>query len=100
MKDVRSKQKITNALQVGTMEHNELRNAIDHKSIFLVEEGKLKRNTSFLLENVRNAILYTFMLLHGYSENKDYETPSTISTTFFRAIIKSIKNTKNDESKI
>ena len=100
MKDVRSKQKITNALQVGTMEHNELRNAIDHKSIFLVEEGKLKRNTSFLLENVRNAILYTFMLLYGYSENKDYETPSTISTTFFRAIINSIKNTKNDESKI
>lgn len=98
MREVRTKQKITNVVQVGTMEHNELRNNIDHKSIFLVDDSKLKRNADYLLEHARNVILYTFMLLHNYSENKDYETPSAISTAFFRAII-STSNENIDKEK-
>jgi len=98
MKEVRTKQNITNALQIGTWEHNELRNAIDHKSIALVEEGKLKRNAAVLLKHARNSILYTFMLLHGYSKNSNYCAATTISTAFFRAILKtSQESIPNDE---
>jgi len=39
-------------------------------------------------------------MFRSYRRIKEYETPSTISTTFFRAIINSIKSIKNDESKI
>ncbi len=89
MKAVRSKEKIENALQIGTLHHNELRNKIDHKSISLVNDKELKRNASELLGCARDAILYVFMLLHSFSENMNYDTASAISTTFFRAILKS-----------
>ena len=82
MKKARAKQKFSNALQIGTFEHNELRNTIDHKSLALVDETKLKRNASILLELARDAILYTFMLLHSCPSNTTDNLPSAISTTF------------------
>ena len=95
MKQVREKNNsnVKNALNVGTWEHNELRNMIDHKSLSLVEEDKLKRNTKILLEYARNAILYTYMLLHSCYPKTDYCKPTAISTAFFRAIIKISENT-------
>jgi len=87
MKEVREKQNIVNALQVGTFEHNELRNAIDHKSIALVSDYKLKRNASILLGHVRNAILYAFMLLHSCNEVELCDKTSAIETTFYKALI-------------
>ena len=87
MKEVREKQNIVNALQVGTFEHNELRNAIDHKSIALVSDDKLKRNASILLGHVRNAILYAFMLLHSCNEVELCDKTSAIETTFYKALM-------------
>ena len=87
MKEVRTKQNIKNSLQVGTFEHNELRNAIDHKSLCFVKEDKLKRNTDMLLELARDAILYSFMLLHSWSENMNYDAPSATATTFLRVVL-------------
>lgn len=80
-KKARSKQKITNALQTGTFEHNELRNTINHKSILYVKDSKLQRNSSMLLELARDAILYTYMLLHSCSKN-DYNNATAIKTTY------------------
>ncbi len=86
MKDVRGANKIDNALTVGTFEHNELRNTIDHKSIYLVNEDKLKRNALILLEKTRNVILYTFMLLYSQLNNENYDGITTIYTTLFYAL--------------
>lgn len=86
MRDVRRLNKIDNSLQVGTFEHNELRNTIDHKSIFLVSEDKLKRNGLILLEKTRNSILYTFMLLYSQPNDKNYNGITTIYTTLFYAL--------------
>lgn len=88
MKEVRAKQKIKNALQIGTLQHNELRNTIEHKSIALVEEDKLKYNSLCLLQRTRNVILHTFMLLHGYSKEMDYNMATATSTSFLKAILK------------
>ncbi len=87
MKEVREKQNIVNALQVGTFEHNELRNAIDHKSVALVSDDKLKRNASILLGHARNAILYAFMLLHSCNEVELCGKTSAIETTFYKSLM-------------
>lgn len=86
MKDVRTQNKIEDALQVGTFEHNELRNSIDHKSIYLVDSDKLKRNILILLGKTRDTILYTFMLFYSQSSNVEYDKFSTIYTTYFYAL--------------
>lgn len=86
MKDVRVANEINNALEIGTFEHNELRNTIDHKSIYLVDDDKLKRNALILLERARNAILYTFMLLYSQPNNQNLEGISFIYTTLFCAL--------------
>lgn len=82
MKKVREKQRITNALQVGTFEHNELRNTINHKSVFYVKDAKLKRNSSMLLQLARNAIIYSYMLLHSCPKGS-YEEHTAVKTAFF-----------------
>lgn len=87
MKEVREKQNIVNTLQVGTFEHNELRNTIDHKSIALVSDDKLKRNASILLGHARNAILYAFMLLHSCNEVELCGKTSAIETTFYKSLM-------------
>lgn len=87
MKEAREKNKFNNALQVGTFEHNELRNTIDHKSFALVDEMKLRRNAPMLLERVRDAILYTFMLLSSCPSNTTTNSPTAISTTFLKTLI-------------
>ena len=87
MKKTREKQKITNALQTGTFKHNELRNAINHKSIYVVSEQKLKTNSSMLLRLARDAILYSYMLLHSCSA-KDFEKNTAIHHTYFSIIMK------------
>lgn len=86
MKDVRVANETNNALEIGTFEHNELRNTIDHKSIYLVDGDKLKRNALILLERARNAILYTFMLLYSQPNNQNLEGISFIYTTLFCAL--------------
>ena len=63
MKKVREKNEITDALNMGTFKHYELRNTIEHKSLDLVDDEELKRNTQFLLGTIRNTILYSHMLL-------------------------------------
>ena len=87
MKKAREKNKFNNALQVGTFEHNELRNTIDHKSLALVDEMKLRRNAPMLLEMVRDTILYTFMLLSSCPSDTTVNLTTAISTTFFKALI-------------
>ena len=77
MKAVREKNRIKTGLDNGTYEHNETRNAIDHKSIVLVEDDVLKRNSTLLLNNVRNAILYTAFLLHNPPTGADGEITAT-----------------------
>ncbi|MCI5702292.1 MAG: LA2681 family HEPN domain-containing protein [Erysipelotrichaceae bacterium] len=86
MKEVRVANETNNALEIGTFEHNELRNTIDHKSIYLVDGDKLKRNALILLERARNAILYTFMLLYSQPNNQNLEGISFIYTTLFCAL--------------
>ena len=86
MKDVRVANETNNALEIGTFEHNELRNTIDHKSIYLVDGDKLKRNALIILERARNAILYTFMLLYSQPNNQNLEGISFIYTTLFCAL--------------
>ena len=89
MKEVREKQKIKDAIQMGTFQHNELRNTIDHKSLTLVTDEWLKSNTILLMRFARDIILHTFMLLHGYSEeNKNNDVFAGISTAFLKSILK------------
>lgn len=86
MKEVREKNNIKNALAIGTFEHNELRNKIEHKSIVMVDDKILRRNTLHLLYEARNAILHTFMLLHSYSKDAG-DMVTAISMTFLNKMI-------------
>lgn len=86
MKKVRAKNKPADALDIGTWKHYELRNTIEHKSLDLVEDGELKRNTDFLLETIRDTIMYTYMLLHGYLPDEDLSKSVFTGTTYIRAI--------------
>lgn len=86
MKQVREKQKISNALMIGTFEFNELRNTIEHKSVLLVDESKLKRNSIELLSKARDAILYSFMLLYSIDKNFNNDFISCVFTTYIEAL--------------
>ena len=86
MKQVREKQKISNALMVGTFEFNELRNTIEHKSLLLVDESKLKRNSIELLSKARDAILYSSMLLYSIDRDFNNDSISCIFTTYIEAL--------------
>ena len=97
MKQVREKQKISNALMVGTYEFNELRNTIEHKSLLLVDESKLKRNSIELLSKARDAILYSFMLLYSIDMNFNNDSISCIFTTYIEALDDMVKE-KGDDS--
>lgn len=89
MKQVRVPNNIKNALQTGTFEHRELRNTIEHKSIYLVKDSKLKTNTDFLLNSVRDAILYTYMFLQTATVENFYEKTTLPKTLYFDALLKS-----------
>lgn len=91
MKNVRENFKRKNIIQTGNLEHNKLRNLIEHKSLVLVDDNKLKRNAKMLLEQTRDVILYTFMLLRSYSRERNPEEHSAISTAFLRAVEKRIQ---------
>ena len=81
-----------NAIQIGTFEINELRNQIDHKSMYLVNEDKLKRNSTVLLNLVRQGILHTYLLLSSFSgTNCDFSEPCANGTTYMQAIAEIIK---------
>lgn len=83
----RTKNKTQNSIQTGTFEINELRNQIDHKSLHLVEEKRLRRNSIILLQLARRGILHTYLLLNGFSKNRDdYVSPSAYSTTYIQAL--------------
>ena len=88
MKKVREKCNPTDALDIGTLKHYELRNTIEHKSLDLVEDGELKRNTDFLLETIRDTMMYTYMLLSGNLPNEDWHKPVFTGTTYIRAVKK------------
>ncbi|MGN1268894.1 MAG: LA2681 family HEPN domain-containing protein [Candidatus Aphodocola sp.] len=96
MKQVREKQKISNALMIGTFEFNELRNTIEHKSLLLVDESKLKRNSIELLSKAREAILYSFMLLYSIDRNFNNDSISCIFTTYIEALDYMVKQKGDD----
>ena len=100
MKQVREKQKISNALMVGTFEFNELRNTVEHKSLLLVDESKLKRNSIELLSKARDAILYSFMLLYSIDRNFNNDSISCILTTYIEALDDIEKQNGDDYAKI
>lgn len=86
MKQVRGKQDLSDALKVGTFEHNELRNTIEHKSLILVDDNKLKRNSLEILQKARDAILYTFMLLYSIDKKYSNDSISAINTTYLKIV--------------
>lgn len=98
MKQVREKQKTFKALVVGTFEFNELRNSIEHKSLLLVDESKLKRNSIELLSKARDAILYSFMLLYSIDRNLNNDSISCIFTTYIEALNDILKEKGNDSN--
>lgn len=93
MKQVRGKQDLSDDLKVGTFEHNELLNTIEHKSLVLVDDNKLKRNSLEIIQKARDAILYTFMLLSSLEKDNMNNSISAISTTYLK-IINTLNNSK------
>lgn len=97
MKQVREKKKIyNNALMIGTLEFNELRNTIEHKSLLLVDESKLKRNSIELLSKARDAIIYSFILLYSIDRNFNNDSISCIFTTYIEALDDIVKEKGDD----
>ena len=88
MQRVRSKQKITDAIKMVAFDFHNLRNTIEHKSILKIDENQLKSHSIFLLKNIRDAILYSFMLLRSLNKNNiSVDDYSAIANTYVNAIV-------------
>ncbi len=64
-----------------------------YKSLVLVDDNKLKRNSLEILQKARDAILYTFMLLSSLDKDNMNNSISAISTTYLK-IINTLNNSK------
>lgn len=81
MNDIQENRDQATILQACTFEHNLLRNFIQHRSIYLVEDDKLKRNTIVLLKLARDAILHTFALIKSCGMPVEQDIMTGLGTT-------------------
>lgn len=91
MKKARTRNKITNPLQVGTFELNEYRNGLEHKTSSGLKKSELITNSKFLLGYVREAIIYSYLLLHGADVNTNSDDITCIGTTYMKSIFERSK---------
>ena len=88
MKKARNRNKITNPFQIGTFELNEYRNGLEHKTSSGIEKSKLINNSKFLLGYIREAIIYSYLLLNGADINTNSDDITCIGTTYMKSILK------------
>lgn len=81
MNDIQQNREESSILQASTYEHNLLRNLIQHRSMSLVDEDKLKRNAIVLLKLARDAILYTFALIKSCGMPVEQDIMTGLGTT-------------------
>lgn len=85
MTEARNKHKVK-GLDIGTYGHNEFRNNIEHKSTSLVKEENLINQFEFLVSNIRNLILETYILLKGSKKNLSSDELVLSGTAYVKAL--------------
>lgn len=81
----------------GTFKLNIFRNTIEHKSLALIEEKKLESNILMILQNVRNLILESYMLLRGADTNMNSDASSIIGVSLTQGMINKSLNNQNKQ---
>ena len=81
MKDVRKMSNLKK-LQANTFNLKKMRNCVEHRSVILVGMADLEKAALLLLKLARDAILYTFALIHTCSKDFAIDKATTIGTTF------------------
>lgn len=98
MQKVRSKQKITDSIKTIVFNFNELRNTIEHRTIQEIDEYMLEVHSIYLLRRLREALLYTYMLLSSFSGKTGTHTNTTaLKTTYVKAIVELAQESQNIE---
>ena len=98
MQKVRSKQKITDSIKTVIFNFNELRNTIEHRTIQEIDEHMLESHSIYLLRRLREALLYSYMLLHSFSgEAGTHSNTTAIGTTYVKAIFELAQEKQNTE---
>lgn len=88
MRKVRGKQEIKDAIKTVVFRFNQLRNTIEHRTILKIDKNALQAHSIFLLKLIKEAILYSYMLLHSFSgADGTHNNTSALSNTYFSAII-------------
>ena len=65
-----------------------MRNTIEHRTILKIDKNALQAHSIFLMKLIKEAILYSYMLLHSFSgADGTHNNTSALSNTYFSAII-------------
>ena len=88
MEKVRGKQEIKDAIKTVIFKFNELRNTIEHRTISKIDKSALQAHSIFLMKLIKEAILYSYMLLHSFSgKDGSHYNVSAISNSYYNAIM-------------
>ena len=88
MQNVHSNQKITDSIKVVVFDFHKLRNMIEHRTICKINEEALKAHSIYLLKYIKEAILYSYMLIKSFSgDDGSHDAISALSTSYCSAIV-------------
>ena len=88
MEKVRGRQETKDAIKTVIFKFNELRNTIEHRTISKIEKNALQAHSIFLMKLIKEAILYSYMLLNSFSgKDGSHHNVSAISNSYYNAII-------------
>lgn len=88
MDKVRGSQKIKDAIKTVVFTFSELRNTIEHRTISQIGKNALQVHSIFLMKLIKEAILYSYMLLHSFSiEDGSRYNINVFFNSYFSAII-------------
>lgn len=85
---VRQHQDVKDSIKTIIFNFHKLRNTIEHRTISKIDKTALQTHSIFLMKLIKEAILYSYMLLHSFSgKNGSHYSVSCLSNSYFSAII-------------
>lgn len=98
MKSVHSKQKIEDSIKLVIFDFFNLRNIIEHRTTSGINEQELRIHSIYILKTIKEAILYSYMLIKSFSgKDGSHNAISALSTAYCKAISELEKEQRNKE---